>query len=659
MTMSRVAEEIPADRSLAAASGHAAARLADPGYLLRFALVTAVYVGAAKVGLGLPVAHGVITPVWAPSGIALAALIILGPRFWPAVALGAFIANATSAVPMWIAAAIAVGNTLEAVCGAFLLRRAGFRRSLDRARDVLAFVLLAAVVSTTISATVGVTTLWLDGRLSDSYGSGWALWWSGDAMGDLLVAPMLLVWSVQRRRRVRRGELLEAAALLLGLVGISLVVFVAGLWRYPYLLFPLLIWAALRFRQLGAATATFVASAIAVAGAVGGTVPLASQTLTHEVQILQALFSAIAVTLLLLGATLTERQRAEEEVALAHAGLAAAQEVAHLGSWEWDIERGRVRWSDELYRMYGFEPQSVQVSFDWYLERVHRDDRQRVRRRIAQARSDGRPFSFEHRTVLPDGSVRTLRARGEALLDDAGRARRMVGTAQDVTEQQLLDALRNDILSAVSHELRTPLASILGFALTLKNRGASMSDPVVREIVDHLSEQATRLERLLSDLLDLDRFRRGLAYASRRETPVDRLVERVVLTQSDDRHEFVVDAEPIVADIDGPKVERIVDNLLANAVKYTPRGSRIKVRVVGEAGGVLIAVDDEGPGIPDDVKESIFELFERGVDVSSYVSGTGIGLSLVSQFARLHGGRAWVEDNAAGGASFRVHLPAR
>jgi signal transduction histidine kinase len=234
----------------------------------------------------------------------------------------------------------------------------------------------------------------------------------------------------------------------------------------------------------------------------------------------------------------------------------------------------------------------------------------------------------------------------------------MLGTAQDVTEQQLLDTLRNDILSAVSHELRTPLASILGFALTLKNRGASMSDPVVREIVDHLSEQATRLERLLSDLLDLDRFRRGLAYASRRETPVDRLVERVVLTQSDDRHEFVVDAEPIVAEIDGPKVERIVDNLLANAVKYTPRGSRIKIRVVGESGGVLIAVDDEGPGIPDDVKESIFELFERGVDVSSYVSGTGIGLSLVSQFARLHGGRAWVEDNAAGGASFRVLLPA-
>ena len=651
MTMSRVAEETPANPS----------RLADPGFLLRCAVVTALYVGAAKVGLGLSVAHGVITPVWAPSGIALAALIVLGPRVWPAVALGAFIANATSDVSVWVAAAIAVGNTLEAVVGAFLLRQVGFRRSLERARDVLALVLLAAVVSTTISATVGTTTLWLDGGLTASYGSQWALWWSGDAMGDLLVAPLLLVWSVQRRRRVPRAEALEAAALLLGVVGVSLLVFVAGAWRYPYLLFPLLIWATLRFRQLGAATVTFATSAIAVAGAVQGTVPIGSQalTLTQEVQILQALFSAIALTLLLLGAALTERQRAEEEVALAHAGLAAAQEVAHLGSWEWDIDRGRVTWSDELYRMYGFEPQSVSVSYEWYLEHVHLEDREGVRERIERAYADGGPFSFEHRTVLQDGTVRTLRARGHVLVDDAGRPRRMLGTAQDVTEQRLLDNLRNDILSAVSHELRTPLASILGFALTLKTRGGSLSDPTVREIVDHLSEQATRLERLLSDLLDLDRFRRGLAYASRRQTAIDRLVERVVLAQTDGRHEIVVNAERVVADVDAPKVERIVDNLLANAVKYTPERSRITVRVVGEAESVLIAVDDEGPGILDDVKESIFELFDRGLDISSYVSGTGIGLSLVSQFARLHGGRAWVEDNEAGGASFRVLLPAR
>jgi len=650
--MSRVAEETPANPS----------RLADPGFLLRCAVVTALYVGAAKVGLGLSVAHGVITPVWAPSGIALAALVVLGPRLWPAVALGAFIANATSGdVSVWVAAAIAVGNTLEAVVGAFLLRRVAFRRSLERARDVLALVLLAALLSTTISATVGTTTLWLDGRLTSSYGSAWALWWSGDAMGDLLVAPLLLVWSAQGRRRVPRAEALEAAALLLGVIGISLLVFVAGAWRYPYLLFPLLIWATLRFRQLGAATVTFATSAIAVAGVVQGTVPIGSQTLTltQEVQILQALFSVIALTLLLLGAVLTERQRAEKEVALAHAGLAAAQEVAHLGSWEWDIDRNRVTWSDELYRIYGFEPQSVSVSYEWYLEHVYPQDRERVRERIEQAYADRRPFSFEHRSVLQDGTVRTLRERGEVIVDDAGRPRRMLGTAQDVTEQRLLDNLRNDILSAVSHELRTPLASILGFALTLKSRGGSLSDPTVREIVHHLSEQATRLDRLLSDLLDLDRFRRGLAYASRRETAVDRLVERVVLAQTDGRHEIVVDAKPVVADVDPPKVERIVDNLLANAVKYTPERSRITVRVAGETEGVLIAVDDEGPGIPDDVKESIFHLFERGLDISSYVSGTGIGLSLVSQFARLHGGRAWVEDNDEGGASFRVLLPGR
>ena len=649
---------MPADGAFLPMRERVAATLPDGRYLVKVALVAGLYVGAAKVGIGLSVAHGVITPVWAPSGIALAALLIFGPRLWPAVALGAFIANATSDVSIFVAAAIAVGNTLEAVVGAYLLRRVAFRRSLDRARDVLALVLLAAVASTTISATVGVTTLWIDGRVSGpSFGSEWALWWSGDAVGDLLVAPLLLVWSVVLPRRIRWREIAEAGVLLAAIVGVGVAVFVAGMWHYPYLLFPLLIWAALRFRQLGAATASFVIAAIAVAGAVHGTVPLGSETLTQEVQILQALFSVIAISLLLLGATLTERQRAEEALARAHAGLAEAQEVAHLGSWEWAIDVDRVTWSDELYRMYGLEPQSLEVSLERFLALVHPEDRRRVRARIARAYEDGQAFSFDYRIVLPDGSSRTMQARGEVIAGDDGQPVRMVGTAQDVTERRRLDNLRNDILSAVSHELRTPLASILGFSVTLQERGATLGEEAVGEIVDHLVDQTRKLDRLLSDLLDVDRFRRGLAYANRRPTDIRRLVESVVAAQPQDGHVIVLAAEPVVADVDAPKVERIVDNLIANAWKYSPPGSQISVYVEGSRDGVLIAIDDAGPGVPDGAKQSIFNVFERGGDADDSVAGTGIGLALVSQFAVLHGGRAWVEDNPAGGSSFRVLLP--
>jgi signal transduction histidine kinase len=299
----------------------------------------------------------------------------------------------------------------------------------------------------------------------------------------------------------------------------------------------------------------------------------------------------------------------------------------------------------------------VDVSYESFLARVHPEDRERVRDRVELACADGRPFSLDHRAVLPDRSVRTLHARGEVVLDDAGRPVRMVGTAQDITERKLVDDLRNDILSAVSHELRNPLASILGFSLTLRARGAKLSDPVVEEIVAHLTDQATRLDRLLSDLLDVDRFRRGLAHVSTRPTDVALLVAQVVGWQGPDRHAIVVEAEPVIAEIDAPKVERIVDNLLANAIKYTAVDAPIMVRVAARPDGVLISVDDQGPGIPDELKQSVFDVFERGVQANQHPSGTGIGLALVSQFARLHGGRAWVEDSAAGGASFRVLLP--
>jgi PAS domain S-box-containing protein len=477
-------------------------------------------------------------------------------------------------------------------------------------------------------------------------------------MGDLLVAPLLLVWSTQLWRRPSRRTLVEGAVLLLALAGTSVVVFVAGQWHYPYLLFPLLIWAALRFRQLGATTAIFVASAIAVWGTVDGSVPIGGATPTEDVQILQALMSVVAISLLLLGATLAERQAAEGALERAHAGLEDAQEISHVGSWEWDIASNRVTWSDELFRMYGLAPQSVPVTYESFLERVHAEDREHVRRRIERAHGDGQPFEVEHRIVLPDGAVRTMHGRGEVILGPAGRPVRMIGTAQDITERQLVDNLRNDILSAVSHELRTPLASILGFSLTLKEKGPGLDGPTVQAMVDHLAQQATKLDRLLSDLLDVDRLRRGLTQVRVRPTDVGALVEQVVGSLRSGRNPIDVDAASVVANVDPPKVERIVENLVANALKYTPPDTRISVRVSSDPKGLLIAVDDEGPGVADELKESVFDLFTRGVDTTSDTAGTGIGLSLVSQFARLHGGRAWVEDNARGGASFRVLLPA-
>src|SRR5215475_11466582 len=626
-------------------------------YPVSAAAVAGLYIGTAKLGIELSVAHGVVTPVWAPSGIALAALVLLGPQLWPAVAIGALVANATTGASLPVAAFIAVGNTLEAVVGAALLRAAAFNPRLGRLRDVLALVLLSVALSTTIAATNGATTLWVSGNLSGSYGSEWFLWWSGDAMGLLVVAPLLLFWLSTPLWRPSRAELVEALALLGLITVVSWFVFLHGYWRYPHLLFPLLVWASLRFFQRGAVTGGFVVSVLAIKGAIDGTTPLGGDTATQVVQVAEGLLAAMILSLLILGAALSERKRALEGLDHERANLADAQEVAHIGSWEWTVADDRISWSDELFHIYGLDPVDG-VRIDSYLEHVHPDERELVRETVARALGDFKPFGFEHRVVRADGTLRWVHARGRVIVDAAGMPERMVGTSQDITDAKGLEQVRENILATVSHELRTPLTSILGFALTLQERGAEMVEETRTEIVRNLVEQAEKLDRLLSDLLDLDRLRHGSAGPRFRATDVAALVHQVVDGYGQDGRRVEIEAEPVVAEVDAPRFERIVENLLANAIKHTPPGTDVRVEVATGGDTFLLTVDDRGDGVPDHERKSVFELFNRG-DAHESLPGAGIGLALVAQFAAAHHGRAWVEDNPGGGASFRVELPVR
>jgi two-component system OmpR family sensor kinase len=200
------------------------------------------------------------------------------------------------------------------------------------------------------------------------------------------------------------------------------------------------------------------------------------------------------------------------------------------------------------------------------------------------------------------------------------------------------------------------LTSIIGFAQTLRERGTDLDEATRAEMVRNLVEQAIRLQLLLSDLLDLDRMRHGLLPPSFRPTDVGALVANVAARQAEHGRRIGVHAEPVVADVDAAKVERIVENLLANAIKHTPPGTDVIASVEQGDGFVMIAVDDRGLGVQEEEREAVFELFTRGCSHDG-VPGAGIGLSLVAQFAAVHGGRAWIEDHPGGGASFRVRLP--
>ena len=284
-------------------------------------LVAAAYFATAKLGLELAFEHASITAVWPPTGISLAAILIWGYRMWPGVALGAALANTfTGDVPASAVLGITVGNTLEALVGAFLLTRvADFQPSLERVRDILALVVLAGGISTMVSATIGVTSLWIGNEITSAgdMPSAWRVWWLGDMGGDLLVAPVLLVIGSGARFPREPARIAEAAALLAMLVGASLFVFSEDI-PYTYVIFPGLIWAALRFRQLGAALASLVVATIAVVFTNNDLGPFARSSPDDALLLAQTFMGVAGVTTLLLAAITSQQVHAEEELQQAH-----------------------------------------------------------------------------------------------------------------------------------------------------------------------------------------------------------------------------------------------------------------------------------------------------------------------------------------------------
>ncbi|HET9224373.1 MAG TPA: MASE1 domain-containing protein, partial [Roseiflexaceae bacterium] len=283
------------------------------------ASLTLIYVAAGTLGLRLAFVNASATAVWPPTGIALAAFVVLGYRVWPAILLGAFLVNVLTSGVVATSTAIAVGNTLEGLVAAYLVNRfAHGRQVFERARDVFVYVLLACIFSTTVSATVGVTSLALSGLATwATYGPIWLTWWLGDAVGAIVVAPVLMLWAFNPRVRWSRRHAVEALLLCLSAVLVALIVF-SGFFRlgtqhYPleFLMLPIVVWAAFWFGQRGAATLALGLSGIAIWGTLTGFGPFAREGPAEALMLLQAFMGVIAITGLVLAAVIAERQRVE------------------------------------------------------------------------------------------------------------------------------------------------------------------------------------------------------------------------------------------------------------------------------------------------------------------------------------------------------------
>jgi signal transduction histidine kinase len=529
--------------------------------VLTFALLVAIYFVAGKLGLTLAFVNASATAVWPPTGLAIATLMIMGVRFWPAILVGAFAVNVTTSGNVPSSAGIAIGNTLEAVIAAGLVERwAGGRNAFERPRDVLRFAILAGVLATAVSATIGVASLVLAGLASwADFSPIWLTWWLGDASGALVVAPPLVLWAT--RDRWPRSPARWAESVLLTLAGIATGLLVFGgrvpfsIQRYPigFLSFPVLVWAAFRFGPRGAATVALAIGAIAVWGTLNGFGPYALESTNESLLLLQGFMAVAAVTSL---------------------ALAAA-------------------------------------AFD-------------------RARTEARLLALEHRS--------------RTVAEDAAR-------------------VREEFLSIATHELRTPVTSLSGYAQLAERAFVARQTDRIGPALQSIVRQSARLSALITQLLDASHIESGQLDVESRPSDVSTLTtETVEATRllDGERHSWDVRVEPaIYADVDPLRWGQAVRNLLENAMKYTPPGKRISIRLHrdGDDAPIALEIIDEGIGIAADRLGHVFERFYRA-HADDGIGGLGLGLFIARDIVERHRGRIDVASDLGRGTAFTITLPA-
>jgi PAS domain S-box-containing protein len=675
-------------------------------YLPLLGLLIAVYFAAGRLGLSLAFVNASASAVWPPTGIAVAALLVLGTHTWPAVAAGAFLVNLSTSGVVAASAAIAVGNTLEALAGAWLARR--FARGVaafDRTPDILRFV-LAVMVAAAIAATIGVTALMATGLAPTRDASSiWITWWLGDAVGALIVTPLLILWTRPRTvgRSQRRG--VEAGALVACVLVVSWIVFSgspAGVANYPlaFLVIPTLLWSAFRFGARETATAATVVAGIAIEGTLRGFGPFARSSANESLLLLQAFIGVTTVMMLSVAAEVKRRRASEtelralnhvlekrvtartEELLRANDRLLEAQQVAHVGSWEWDVTSNTLWWSEELYRIFGLDPGDI-TGYEAFLARVHPDDRDLVDTTVQQAMVDGRSFTYDHRIVKSDGSIRVIHAAGRVVATPAGQPIRMTGIGHDITDRKKAEEARaalireqaarheaeevsrakDTFLAVLSHELRTPLNAALGWAHSL--RALPPGDPRNLRATDAICRNLAVQARLVSDIMDVSRLSKGRLLLDMERVDVPALIDAAVemVAEAAAARQITIETHAPAGAVglvaDSKRLQQVLWNLLSNAVTFGREGGYVRVVASYEPAAVSIAVEDDGPGIDPAFLPHVFEQFRQASESSTRPrhNGLGLGLSIARQIIEQHEGTITAANNPGGGCSFTIRLP--
>jgi PAS domain S-box-containing protein len=637
---------------------------------LSLVVLAIVYIAAGKLGLLFASVHASATAVWPPTGIALAALLLLGRRAWPAVAVGAFVVNDTTAGSVATSLGIALGNTLEGLLGAWLVERmAGGLRAFDRPRDV--FALAAAVVpGAFVSASIGVASLAIAGYapIAD-LDTIWLTWALGDVAGALLVAPPILLWATtdgehgRGEGETRRAHLIELAALLTVVVALAAVIWSGlapgELRRYPlaFVAIPPLLWAAYRFGRREAATVLLLLAAIAVYGTLRGFGPFSPLPPRHALLVLQGFMATMALMTLVVASLAWSRER---EISLLQTIIDRIPVMITM----YEPDSRVLRLNREFERITGWsmeEARTVDLLERCYPDPVYRD---RVRaymesladgwRDLVMTTRSGEQIETAWSNVrLPDDT------RIGIGLDARERKRAEAERERAHAQAEASSRAKDEFFAMLGHELRNPLGAITTALHVIDLCGPL--DERSDEARAIIRRQVRQLVRLVDDLLDVTRLATGKVSLSLRRIDLAAVARRAVEGVSARGRTVTCRADaPVWIDADETRIEQILGNLLGNALKFTSAGGRITVTAEVDGPEAVLRVEDDGAGVPPDLLPRIFDLFVQGqTTLHRREAGLGIGLTLVQRLVDLHRGRIEATSEGPGrGSAFTVRLPA-
>ena len=668
----------------------------------RIILLALVYFAAAKLGLSLAALHSNVTPIWPPTGIAIASLLIFGRRVWPGIFVGALVVNVLTVIPVGSAVGIAVGNTLEALVAVWLLQSvARWRNSLDSVADVMRFVGCAVILAPMVSATIGNLSLRLGGAVEwATFWPFWLTWWIGDGFGALVVAPFILSWRSPSELKAEHG--VEIAVLLI--LHLLVVMIVFGGWfpgpvkTYPlaYLSLPFLLWAALKFDLRIVTSAIVLMAGVAVWGAKHGYGPWVLASPNVALILLITFVGTSSLMTLVVSAVTFEWRKAEADKSRLGSQLELQrrrleQLVAHVPGVVWeawgkpDVASQRIDFvSSYVEKLLGYSQEEWLSTPNFWLTIVHPKDKERAAREAAAIFESGKGGTSRFRWLRKDGSDVWVEAQSVVVCDDSGpvgmrgvtmnittavqaeieRAELLERESQAREEAEEASRLKEEFLATVSHELRTPLNAVVGWSRLL--RSGQLDKEGMAHALEVIERNASAQRQIIEDLLDVSRIVTGkLRINTQRvdlllviHAAIDAVRPAAEAKEIDLRTHFESPDAIVKADVE--RLQQILWNLLANAVKFTPQRGSVDVYLRRYGSLAEIRIEDSGPGIPAEFLPRIFERFTQADSSSTRKhGGLGLGLAIVRHLVELHGGTVWAGNrDGNGGAVLVVSLPA-